>query len=326
VGYVGSTGKKLFRFRDINQADPVTGAFPYPAFTYVNQFESTATSNYNALQTTLRLRDFHGFTSQVNYTYSHSVDDASDGEDYVPNAAQPDNSFNPRAEKASSNFDRRHSFTWNFTYNLPGYTSHNWLTSGWTVDGLLRLASGQPYNLNSFEGYNGTGEFFERPDVVGNPFAGTSTPAGILNLGAFAAPCDWDPGAQYCVAGTSHFGNLRRNAFVGPSFKNFDFSLSKTTKLGERMTMQFRADAFNLFNHPNFSNPLLPNFLVDLETNDLVAPVAGDPKCAAAPFTGCRAIGQGMLPITATPDVGIGNPFLGGGGPRNLQLGIRFTF
>jgi outer membrane receptor protein involved in Fe transport len=323
AGYVGSTGKKLFRFRDINQADPATGNLPFTGFGYINQFESTAWSNYNALQLTLKMRSWHGLTSQVNYTWSHSLDNASDGEDYVPNASQPDNSFDPRAEKANSNFDRRQSFNWNFTYEFPNFDSK--LLSGWAIDGLLRVSTGQPYNLNSFEGFNGTGEFFERPDVVGDPFSGTSTPGAVLNLGAFAAPCDWDPVNGVCF-GNAHFGSLRRNAFVGPSFHNFDFSISKNTKFGERLEMQFRADFFNLFNHPNFSNPLLPNFVVDLETNGGVASNPGDPACAAAPFTGCRAFGQGFLPITATPDVGIGNPFLGGGGPRNIQLAIRFTF
>jgi outer membrane receptor protein involved in Fe transport len=326
AGYVGSTGKKLFRFRDINQADPATGNYPYGNWGYINQFESSAWSNYNALQLTLKLRNFHGVTSQVNYTWSHSLDNASDGEDYVPNAAQPDNSFNPAAEKANSNFDRRQSFTWDFNYQLPGYSGKSWWKSGWALDGVLRLSTGQPYNLNSFENYNGSGEYFERPDVIGNPFAGVNTPGAFLNLGAFAAPCDWDPTAGACVAGTQHFGSLRRNAFMGPAFRNFDFSLTKNFKFGDRVTSQFRADFINIFNHPNFSNPLLPNFEVDLETNGLVAPAAGDPACAAAPYTGCRAVGQGYLPITATPDVGIGNPFLGGGGSRNIQLALRFSF
>ena len=326
IGYVGSTGKKLFRFRDINQTDPATGNQAFPGWGYINQFESSAWSNYNALQATLRMRNWHGVTSQLNYTWSHSLDNSSDGEDYVPNASQPDNSFNPAAEKANSNFDRRHSFTWEFNWQLPGYGQKSWWRSGWAMDGVLRLATGQPYNLNSFENYNGTGEYFERPDVIGNPFAGVSTPGAILNLSAFAAPCDWDPVAGGCVAGTQHYGNLRRNAFIGPNFRNFDFSVTKNFKIGERVSSQFRANFINLFNHPNFSNPLLPNFLVDLETNGLVAPVAGDPKCAAAPYTGCRATGQGFLPISATPDVGIGNPFLGGGGPRNIELALKFAF
>ena len=286
VAYVGSQGRKLFRFRDLNQPDitqnPVV--FPYPNFNIINNFESTATSNYNALQVSAHFRNLHGLSSQVNYTWSHAIDTASDGEDYVPNAAEPDNSLNPAAEKANSNYDSRNRFTWDFTYDLPGGHSKSKLTSGWSLNGLLRLSSGQPYNLNSFEDFNGSNQFFERPDVVGDPFASTHTPDSILNLSAFAAPCNWDPVAQSCDAANPgyHFGDLRRNAFVGPSFHNFDFSLVKATKLTERVNMQLRVDFFNVFNHPNFSNPLLPNFDVDLETNGSVASDPSTPGCDPA--------------------------------------------
>jgi hypothetical protein len=324
VGYVGSTGKKLFRFRDINQADPATfsfqtfsGTVPFPAFTYLNQFESTATSNYNALQATLRVKTWHGLNSQVNFTWSHAVDDASDGEDYVPNAAQPDNSLNPRAEKASSNFDSRKRFTWDFTYDLPKSSRMPMLTSGWSLNGILRLSSGQPFTVHSFESFNGTGEFFERPDIVGDPFAGTKAPYTYLNLGAFAAPCTWDAGSNFCTDFTGHPGNERRNQFVGPDFRNFDFAIAKSTRLGERVEMQLRADFFNLFNHPNFANPLLPNFAVDMEFNNSVQ---------TNPNNSLQGLGQGFYPLQATPDVGIGNPFLGGGGARNVQLALRFKF
>jgi hypothetical protein len=328
VGYVGSHGTKLFRFRDINQHDPASGNFPFAAFNIINQFESTSNSNYNSMQMTWKLRNWHRVTSQISYTWSHSIDNASDGEDYVPNAAQPDNSLNPGREKANSNFDARHRFTWTFSYLLPNPTTAKMVTNGWSLNGLVRISSGQPYNLNSFSGYNNTNEFMERPDLVGNPFAGTRGPSKLLNLSAFAAPCTWDPIAGGCIAGTAHFGNLPRNAFVGPDYHNFDFGVAKDTKLNERVTMQLRFDAFNLFNHPNFSNPFLPNFAVNLETNGTVTPAAGDPKCALppSPTSGCRAVGPGFLATTATPDVGIGYPFLGGGGPRDLQLAIRFTF
>jgi len=328
VGYVGSAGTKLFRFRDINQHDPATGAFPFAAFNIVNQFESTSSSRYNSLQTTWKLRHWRGLSSELSYTWSHSIDNASDGEDFVPNAAQPDNSLNPGAEKANSNFDGRHRLTWMFSYDIPKMETAKMLTGGWSVNGVLRLSSGQPYNLNSFSDYNNSNEFLERPDVVGDPFAGTGGPGKLLNLSAFAAPCTWDPIAGGCIAGTQHFGNLRRNAFVGPNYKNFDFALAKDTKIHEKLTVQARIDVFNLFNHPNFSNPTLPNFLVNLENNGSVAPLAGDPKCALppGPNTGCRAVGPGFLPTTATPDVAIGYPFLGGGGSRDIQLAIKFSF
>jgi hypothetical protein len=314
IGYVGSQGRKLFRYRDINQPDPLTGApSPFPAFIYINQFESSASSSYNALQASVTFRNWHRLSSNLSYTWSHSIDNASDGQDYVPNATQPDNSLRPDLERASSNFDMRQKLSWNFTYRVPDMGSNSRFIKGWSIDGVLALAAGQPFNVNYlFEGdFNGSGEFFGRPDLVGNPFAGTSTPSSFLNLSAFQVPCTFngDPNNPGCNGG-QHFGNLGRNAFVGPNYKNFDFSLVKDTPITEHVTMQLRIDAFNLFNHPNFANPLWPNFGVDFAQNGFDA--AGH--------------GVGFLPITVTPDVGTGNPFLGGGGSRNLQLAARFTF
>ena len=312
VGFVGSAGRKLFRYRDINQVNPATGTVAFPAFIYVNQFESTATSSYKSLQASLQIRNWHGLTSTTNYTWSHSRDNASDGQDYVPNATQPDNSFDPERERANSNFDMRHHLTWVFTYDLPKLGNVRGLSSGWAVNGVLALASGQPFNVNYlFEGdFNGSGEFFGRPDLVGDPFAGTHTPTQFLSLTAFKVPCTWDATTADCVAGTQHFGNLGRNAFVGPHYRNFDFSVVKNNSLTERVKLQIRMDIFNLFNHPNFANPLWPNFGVDFLAN------------------GIDATGQGIgfLPITTTPDVGTGNPFLGGGGSRNIQFGVRLSF
>jgi len=311
VGYVGSAGRKLFRYRDINQVNPATGTVQFPALVYVNQFESSANSNYNSLQTSLQIRNWHRLTSTVNYTWSHSIDNASDGQDYVPNATQPDNSFRPDRERANSNFDMRHHFTWTFNYDLPKLGNIRGLSSGWAFNGVLGLASGQPINVNYlFEGdFNGSGEFFGRPDLVGNPLTGTSTPSQFLNLTAFKVPCTLDDEGA-CIPGTQHFGSLGRNALVGPSFRNFDFSIVKNNKLTERVSMQLRMDVFNLFNHPNFANPLWPNFGVDFLQNGMDA----------------TGRGTGFLPITTTPDVGTGNPFLGGGGSRNIQFAARLSF
>jgi hypothetical protein len=107
---------------------------------------------------------------------------------------------------------------------------------------------------------------------------------------------------------------MGRNSLRGPSFKEFNFSIFKNTALTERVNLQMRAEFFNLFNHPNFSNPILPGFIAD--------PGAPNTDPTAGP------VGRqlGFLPLTATGDVGIGNPFLGGGGPRGIQLAAKFTF
>jgi hypothetical protein len=324
---VGSHGTKLFRYRDINQpVDPaVSTARPFDngpfapsgnPFFYVNLLETTANSSYNALQTSFTLRNRRGFTTSVNYTYSHSIDNASDGQDYVANATQPDNSFRPDLERASSNFDVRHRFVWTFSYEIPNLLAdHPRIGGGWQVNGIVTVRSGSPFNVNLFDDYNGTGEFFPRPDLVGDPYAGTSTPTNFLNLSAFKVPCtldgSGDTSAAGCIPGTQHFGNLGRNSLIGPGYGDLDFSVFKKIAITERVNVQLRAEIFNLLNHPNFSSPLLPGFSADASFGGI------DPKTGK---------GQGFLPITVTPDVGIGNPFLGGGGSRNVQLAVRLLF
>ena len=323
VGYVGSHGTKLFRYRDINQPpNPrVTTARPFDngpfapsggTFFYVNQLETTAISRYNALQTSFNLRNVRGLTSVINYTWSHSIDNASDGQDYVANATQPDNSFRADLERGNSNFDSRHRFVWSFNYDIPSFApSHPRVGEGWALNGVLTLRSGNPFHLNyNFTGdFNGTGEYFGRPDVVGDPFAGTNGSSRFLNLAAFKVPCTLDAGGS-CIPSTFHFGSLGRNSLPGPHYRNFDLSLFKTTKITEQVKVQVRVEVFNIFNHPNFSSPLLPSFIAD------------------AAFNGLDATGRGIgfLPITVTPDVGIGNPFLGGGGSRNIQFAARLIF
>jgi len=314
IGYVGSQGRHLYHFRDLNQVNNESGAVTcangqkiqpgqvcYPTYSigsfnnisllYINQIETSALSNYNSLQTTLKLQNWHNLTSTVNYTWAHSIDTASDGLDFVPNAAQPDDSFNPHAERASSNFDVRQRFQWYWTYNLPKYQHAQKILNGWAMDGMFNYATGQPYTVSYiYEGdYNGSGEWFGRLNVVGNPYAGTGG-TNLLNLSAFAVP-------------NGHPGNEGRNAFNAPNYTNFDYSLTKTSHLTEKVALELRCDFFNIFNHPNFSNPLLPGFGVDVLGSS-----------------------SQFLQATATPDVGSGNPYLGGGGPRSVQLAAHLTF
>jgi hypothetical protein len=138
--------------------------------------------------------------------------------------------------------------------------------------------------------------------------------------------------ADDCQPGTRHYGNLGRNSLSGPTFKQWDVAIYKDTVLGERLTMQLRADFFNILNHPNFSNPVLPAFIADPASN-LISPLFTYPDgthgCAcgfAPPNAAGREVGNGAYQITATGDVGIGNPFLGGGGPRGVQFAAKVTF
>jgi len=116
-----------------------------------------------------------------------------------------------------------------------------------------------------------------------------------------------------CVPGTRHFGNERRTSLIGPDFRQWDFAVYKTTAITERLSMQLRAEFFNIVNHPNFASPFLPLFVADPGVNGFGV-------------SGNREVGSGGFQLGSTGDVGIGNPFLGGGGPRGIQLAAKFTF
>jgi hypothetical protein len=349
-GYVGSQGRHLFALRDLNQFDNVAGstyncpgggtitygqqcfANSYP-YGYVNQVETSAISNYNSMQATLKLQNLHGLTSTLNYTWAHSIDTASDGQDFVPDAAMPDNNFNRHGERASSNFDVRQRVQWYWTYNLPNMKVAKLLTNGWSLDGIFNFATGQPYTVNwIYEGdFNGTDEYYGRPDIiastkVAHAYNPTNGGYNLLNAAAFAAPCTWDNNAGACVAGTQHPGSEGRNAFNATDFTNYDFSITKNTKLGERVTMQLRADFFNIFNHPNFSNPLMPSFGLDAFYAGSNFVPSGPGSTTGRLVAAGNAAANNYIQTVATPDVGTGNPYLGGGGPRSAQLAVHFTF
>jgi hypothetical protein len=344
VGYVGSHGSKLWDFRDINQPSQaqITAAdlgcgcindFGVPRrltgsnFSYIYWEESAAKSNYNSLQTTYRIDDWHGITSALSYVWSHSIDTASDGEDYVPNAAQPTDSTSPYLNRGNSNFDVRNRLTWNFVYQFPNSQGHyQKLTNGWGLNGILTVQTGQPFHMIlSADDYDGSGTDFSKPDVVGPIKYNYSDPTQFLLLTSFAVPCTpvaagFDGTASSCTPGTRHFGSEGRNSLVGPPFRQLDFSIFKNTNLTERVKLELRFEFYNILNHPNFANPLWPNFLSDPSAYG-VTPINGNSN-----FYSANGRLSGYLPITTTADVGPGYPFLGGGGPRSLQLAAKFSF
>jgi hypothetical protein len=369
IGYVGSSGHKLLRLRDINQPThgiitqcdtglptPLPGCTPGTIndglvprnFTtqlstlapnspfIINQLEGSAVSHYHSLQTSLTQQNFHGWTNQITYTWSHSIDTASDSQDYVPNAAESQDGTNTKAERGPSNFDLRNRFVWSSSYDLPKWESWGRMGEGWILSGVLTIASGHPFsmNYNGTDDYSGSGSFVDRPDIVGPLQYNQSDPTQYLNLNSFAIPCTplpqpAPPAPQHtgfafdtCTPGTRHFGNLGRNGLLGPHYRNFDLAISKETRITERLKLVFRADAYNLLNHPNFANPLAVAFFADAAPNRSAAFPAGvNPN--NGPMLG-RHVGD--LAITATSDVGVGNPVLGGGGTRSLQFAVRLQF
>jgi hypothetical protein len=271
VAYVGSKGTKLLTARDINQPQPSVlppglpiVPRPDPRFDDINLLESRANSNYNALQARFQQRLSRGLTTLASYTWSRSIDDASNFFSSAGDPNFPQNSYNVRAERGRSNFDVRHRLSVSYSYALPFGKGREYLANdgfvstvltGWETHGIVTLQSGRPFTvaLLSEIDNSGTGRSIlgfganDRPNVVGNPELSSPTTDRWFNTGAFA----------FSAPGT--FGNAGRNILDGPGYQSVNVSLMKTTALTERVNLQFRAEAFNLFNHPNFNLP--DNFL-----------------------------------------------------------------
>ncbi len=239
VGYVGSEGRKLNIVTNIN-----AGSVNFPNFGNILQLNSIGTSNYNSLQSTFRIRAWHGLSSQFGYTWSHALDEISEYR-----ATIADNASNIKLDYGNGDYDTRHLFTANITYLLPkaGWAT-GWadkLVNGWQLSSLWVLHSGQPYDITR-SGLN----------QIGDPFAGLShsfnkSIPGVqwVNMAAFCKP-----GAAGCVGPTDPSGNVARNKFVGPDYKSVDFSVLKNVPITERVKVQLRAEMFNLFNRINFAS------------------------------------------------------------------------
>jgi hypothetical protein len=267
IGYAGSKGTKLLTARDINQPRPSTLPFvprPVQQFDDINLIESRGNSDYHSLQVRLQQRLTRGLALLSSYTYSKSIDDASNFFTSAGDPNFPQDSQNPRLERGRSNFDVRHRLSTSFSYELPFGRGRRFLAndrivttllSGFQFNGIVSLQSGRPFTVallsdidNSNTGRSSLGfGANDRPNVAGDPRAGNRTPERWFNTSAFVFP----------AFGT--FGNAGRNILDGPGYQNVNASLLKNTPLGERVNLQLRLEAFNLFNHPNFNLP--DNFL-----------------------------------------------------------------
>ncbi|MEN3326060.1 MAG: hypothetical protein V7638_867 [Acidobacteriota bacterium] len=266
VAYVGSKGTKLLTARDINQPQPsvLPPGLPFvprpdARFDDIDLLESRANSNYNAMQVRYQQRLTRGFSALASYTWSKSIDDASNFFTSAGDPNFPQNSNNVAAERGLSNFDVRHRLSLSYSYALPfkkpgdGLVAN--LVNGWETFGIVTLQSGRPFTvaLLSEIDNSGTGRSIlgfganDRPNVVGNGELQSPTTGQWFNTAAFAFPA---PGT---------FGNAGRNILEGPGYQNVNMSILKNTRFSERVNLQFRAEAFNLFNHPNFNLP--DNFL-----------------------------------------------------------------
>ncbi|HLK17638.1 MAG TPA: hypothetical protein VKT81_01745, partial [Bryobacteraceae bacterium] len=337
VAYVGSKGSHLSLQRDINQLVPITQAEnpyhpgqpmtqadcnngtvngvaptgpaaiqfnvacgaspdqyrPYRGFGTITSLEAEANSTYNSLQVAVR-RHVGRLNFDLAYTWSHSLDDSSDR--YDGNFVD---SYNLGRTRASSNFDQRHILNLGYVYDVPFFTQKGFahtVLGGWQLSGLITFQTGTPFSLsdglfNAGVG-NGTGAG-SYLDIVGNPNAVTQNNA----IGVYG-PLLYNPAAFAAPEGLT-FGTSQRNALRNPQRTNWDMGLFKHFEIRENTAFEFRAEAFNVFNHTQWNGVNSGTSCFGDSNN------AGDPSCLA------------------------NNNFLRPGGahnPRILQLGLKFLF
>jgi outer membrane receptor protein involved in Fe transport len=255
IGYVGSGGRHLLAIRDINQtALSPTGdglrpfSSQFPNVTFINEIQSIGTSNYNALQATIRASGFHGFTAQGAYTWSHSMDEVT-----AYRGALPQDSTNFKGDYGPSDFDNRNIFVASISYEVPGSDHMRALTKGWELNSLMTFHGGLPFSVYSSADTSGTNDGNQRANLVPgvNPYQGYRKGGVGLN---------WLNPAAFVDAPANTWGTTGRNAFIGPGYGDVDFSVFKNTHIWERVTTQFRVEMFNLFNRTNYAPPLEDNF------------------------------------------------------------------
>lgn len=263
LGYVGAQARKELSIYDINEL-PVGGDSAtaltanttrelYSTYSssianmanygVINEIGSVGNSKYNALQTTLKLANWKGLTSQASYTWGHGLDEMTQYRN-----SNPQNSENFRGEYASMDYDTRNAFTAYFNYNVPKFAGPHWLTGGWQLNSLLTFHSGQPYSVLTGIDSSGTGEGEDRGDQTGPVVNGDRKLVKGSGYEQYFTPTNFS-------TPNNAFGSLRRNTLVAPGYRDVDFSVFKNGHITERIQAQFRVEFFNLFNSVNLAPP-----------------------------------------------------------------------
>ena len=339
-----------------HESRPFFAKFPYLGF--INQVSNRDNSNYSSLQVSVTKRMSHGLLFNVGYTYGHGLDNGS----LNRFGLNPENSNNLGQDYASSDFDVRHRLTVSATYNIPGIKGFGQLLEGWQINTIVTYATAQPWQIfDSADNFSGTNENTDRWSIFGNtsdflsgknsiPYCsgftsvgGVASGAGAscgfateLNPGANAAPFASSAGIASCVsnanasnsastlaaagcyvgrngdasviipAALGSYGNMGRNILRDSGFKNWDMSIFKNFTFKERYGIQARWEVFNVLNHPIAANPSGASSAVNTGNS----PGPGN------------VFGASFL----TPDFAAGNPLIGSGSERVMQVGLKLTF
>jgi hypothetical protein len=257
LSYVGSKGTHLLTLSEVNVINPITASRPFPAFGQIDWRGNTNNSSYNGLSAALRRSFSQGLLLALNYMYSHEIDDGSDGSgDGDSLVAQ--NVGCLACERASGAFDARHVVSANAIYELPFGNGKRYLSApgflqgilgGWELTSMISTHTGFPVNVTIDRDASALPDGNsrnQRPDLVpGVPL----TPPGGSSIAQWINP------AAFAIPATSTFGNAPRNIARAPGVWQVDTGLGKRISLSERVHLQFRAEVFNVFNHPQYAAP-----------------------------------------------------------------------
>ncbi|MGH9846017.1 MAG: hypothetical protein ACREEM_45530 [Blastocatellia bacterium] len=303
AGYVGSSAHRLFNRTNLNVIDPVTKVRPLPAFGEVDSKENRGNANFNALQLSLYRRVGRGFTLGTEYMWSHAISDfGGSGE-----SEQPQDVFNLRGERGNTEFDVRHTFTTNYVWELPFGRGRRYFSGGaadavfggWQLAGIAYARTGRAINITISRAVtllpDQNARSIQRPDLL----SGVSVEGnrdgnrGFINPAAFGLPA------------RNVYGNAPRNTARGPGLLQFNFSLAKTFAITERHRLDFRLDAFNVFNRSQYGQPdgLLGTVTYDAQNRPVLTP---NPL-----------FGTSTVPLSV--DIGTGTN-------RSLQFSLRYNF
>lgn len=324
ASYIGSAGRRLLQTETI--------LLPNPNYAAANLIANTATSNYNALQLQFERRLSHGLQVLASYTWSHSIDDASSGS-YANNSDVLVSALNPNANRGPSDFDIRNAFSAGLTYDVPS-PKINALTkailSDWSLQSLVQARSAPPVDVSdSALSQNGFANGITadiRPDLVpGQPLylfgaecAAVFGPLGMpcaggkgFNPAAFTDP-PFDPNTGIAL----RQGDVPRNFLRGFGATQWDFAIHREFPIHESLKLQFRAEMFNVLNHPNFGPP----------SGAYNSAQFGGP---AGFGTSTQMLGQFLNGGTSgLSNVGGGafSPLYQIGGPRSMQFALKLLF
>jgi hypothetical protein len=271
LNYVGNKGYDEFigNAAENSYGSPAFGSLatsrPDDHFGIVTLLNNTGISNYNGLTASLTQRFTAGFQGTLNYTWSHALDDVSNG-GVLPYSLGDSflNQINPASlsslNYSNADYDVRHNISANYVWELPFKVNGmmNKVVSGWVLSGTFFWRSGYPYTV--FDGsapLGGVSGLHNASSLTITPnFLGGSTP-NCLVPGTLASPTQCLQTTQFTNLGAeTGFGNIPRNSFRGAHYFNSDFSILKNFRITEHMSFGLGANAYNIFNHPNFANPV----------------------------------------------------------------------